>query len=106
MMGGKVVSVKHYITIVNILLVLYIFDICMLFVYFGTVISKLVELPNFIISEPAFESSIFFIIMFVELDVLVKQDGAVLRFPNENDGSPREDVDTDDVSKLLVGICC
>ena len=44
--------------------------------------------------------------MFVELKVLVKQDGAVLRFPKENVGIPREDVDTDDVSKLLVGIWC
>ena len=75
-------------------------------VYFGTVISIFVELPNCILSEPALESSIFFIIILVELEVLVKQDGAVLRFPNENGGIPRAGVETEDASKLLVGIFC
>ena len=75
-------------------------------VYFGTVISIFVELPNCILSEPAFESSMFLIIIFVELDVFVKQDGAVLRFIKDNGGIPRAVVGIDDASKLFVGICC
>ena len=69
--------------------------------YFGTVISIFVELFSCILSEPA---SIFLMIIFVELEVLDKDVGAVLRLP-KNGGILRDDVDTVDASKLLLGIC-
>ena len=74
-------------------------------VYFGTVILIFVELPNCIISEPAFDSSIFFTIILVELEVPLKQEDGEILFPNENDGVPR-DVETMVVCASVVGIFC